>query len=230
MATPLANAKALTAENTQADVDAAYNALKAAYDALVEKADLTQLSALIATVEALNADDYTNATYAALATPLANAKALTAENTQADVDAAYNALKAVYDALAEKTDLTQLSALIATVEALEENKYTAETYAAVKAALDSAKLLTAENTQAEVDAAYAELDAAYKALEEKQAPDTDSSTDTGSASESGSTTDSGSQSEGKTGCFGGIETSSVMLFMLGMVAVYTIIKRRKTNA
>ena len=95
--------------------------------------------------------------------------------------------------------------------------------------LANAKALTAENTQAEVDAAYAELDAAYKALEEKQASDTDSSTDTGSASDSGSTTDSGSQSEEKAGCFGGIETTSVMLFMLGMVAVYTIIKRRKTN-
>ena len=230
LATSLANAKLLTAENTQAEVDAAYNALKAAYDALAEKADLTQLSALIATVEALEEDKYTAATFAALATPLANAKALTAENTQAEVDAAYTALKAAYDALVEKADLTQLSALIATVEALNADDYTNATYAAVKAALDSAKLLTAENTQAEVDAAYAELDAAYKALEEKQAPDTDSSTDTGSASESGSTTDSGSQSEGKTGCFGGIETSSVMLFMLGMVAVYTIVKRRKTNA
>ena len=75
------------------------------------------------------------------------------------------------------------------------------------------------------------MDAAYKALEEKPTdPDTDSSTDSGSISDSGSTTDSGSQSEEeKTGCFGGIEATSVMLFMLGMVAVYTIIKRRKTN-
>ncbi len=230
LATPLANAKALTAENAQADVDAAYDALKAAYDALVRKADLTQLNALIATVEELNAADYTNVTYAALATPLATAKALTAEDAQADVDAAYDALKAAYDALVRKVDLTQLNALIATVEALEEDKYTAESYAALKSALDSAKALTAEDAQADVDAAYTALNTAYEALEEKQAPDTDSSTDSGSASDSGATTDSGSQTEEKTGCFGGIETTSVMFFMLGMVAVYAIIKRRKANA
>ena len=230
LATPLANAKALDENATQDEVNYAYQELNAVYNALVEKADLTQLSALIATVEGLEESKYTNATYAALATPLANAKALTAENTQAEVDAAYNALQAAYDALVEKADLTELNELIAMVEAVNADDYTNATYAALATPLANAKALTAENTQAEVDAAYAELDAAYKALEEKQAPDTDSSTDTGSASDSGSTTDSGSQSEEKTGCFGGIETSSVMLFMLGMVAVYTIIKRRKTNA
>ena len=192
-------------------------------------ADKTQLNAFIEMVRAVDESNYTSETYEALSAALEKANALSENAIQEEVDAAYNALQAAYDALEEKANLTELSALIATVEALEEDKYTAESYAALATPLANAKALTAENTQAEVDAAYAELDAAYKALEEKQAPDTDSSTDTGSASDSGSTTDSGSQSEEKVGCFGGIETSSVMLFMLGMVAVYTIIKRRKTN-
>ena len=223
----LEKANALSENAIQEEVDAAYAALNAAYGALKEKpGDKTQLNELIATVEALEESKYTTETYAALKTALDKAKALTENATQEEVDAAYAELNTAYGALQLKPgDKTQLNALIATVEALEENKYTAETYAAVKTALDKAKALAENATQEQVDAAYTELDAAYKALEEKPTdPDTDSSTDSGSIS------DSGSQSEEeKTGCFGGIETTSVMLFMLGMVAVYTIIKRRKTN-
>ena len=237
LATSLANAKALAENATQDEVNYAYNQLNATYEALIEKANLSSLNALIAKVEALSADDYTNATYAALAASLAKAKTLTVEDSQENVDAAYEALNMAYESLVKKADLTQLNALIATVEALEEDKYTEESYAAVKTALDSAKALTAEDAQADVDAAYTVLDNAYKALEEKQTePDTDSSTDSETAggsestTDSGSATESGSQTEEKTGCFGGIETTSVMLFMLGMVAVYAIVKRRKINA
>ena len=225
--TALDKAKALTENATQEEVDAAYAELNTAYGALqLKPGDKTQLNALIATVEALEENKYTAETYAAVKTALDKAKALAENATQEEVDAAYAELNTAYGALQLKPgDKTQLNALIATVEALEENKYTAETYAAVKTALDKAKALAENATQEQVDAAYTELDAAYKALEEKPTdPDTDSSTDSGSIS------DSGSQSEEeKTGCFGGIETTSVMLFMLGMVAVYTIIKRRKTN-
>ncbi len=194
--------------------------------------DKTQLNALIATVEALDESKYTVETYAAVKIALNKAKSLSAEATQTEIDAAYEALNTAYGALQLKpVDRTNLNALIATVEALDKDNYTETSYMALKTALDNAKALAENATQEEVDAAYEALNTAYGALEEKQEPDTDSSTDTDSASDSGTTdTDSGSQSEEeKTGCFGGIETTSVMLFMLGMVAVYAIIKRRKVN-
>ncbi len=235
----LEKANSLSENAIQEEVDAAYSALNTAYGALKEKAgDKTQLNTLIATVEALDESKYTVETYAAVKIALNKAKSLSAEATQTEIDTAYEALNTAYGALQLKpVDRTNLNALIATVEALDKDNYTETSYAALKTALDNAKALAENATQEEVDAAYETLNTAYGALEEKQEPDTDSSTDTDSASDSGitdtdsgSTTDSGSQSEEeKTGCFGGIETTSVMLFMLGMVAVYAIIKRRKVN-
>ena len=120
-------------------------------------------------------------------------------------------------------DKTQLNALIATAKGVDQSKYTADSYAALKNALKDAEDLDENATQGAIDEAYKALDEAYKALEEKPTdPDTDSSTD------SGNTSDSGNKGN-KKGCKGGIETSSVMLFMLGVVAVYAIVKKRRVN-
>ena len=76
----------------------------------------------------------------------------------------------------EPADLSALTDLIAEVEALDENKYTAESWAALADALAAAKETAAKEgvTQAEVDAAVESLSAAKAALVEKpEEPETD---------------------------------------------------------
>ncbi|MBM6922074.1 FIVAR domain-containing protein, partial [Phocea massiliensis] len=60
-------------------VDAAYDALFEAKEALVKRADKTALNTLIAEVEALKEADYTTATWAALIEKLDAAKAVAGE-------------------------------------------------------------------------------------------------------------------------------------------------------
>ena len=109
LAQALANAKTVNAkaDATQAEVDAAKDALNAAVAALERKpgvADKTALQAAIAAAEKLNQAEYTEESWAALAQALANAKAVNEKTdaTQAEVDAAAQALQAAIDALVEK--------------------------------------------------------------------------------------------------------------------------------
>ena len=193
-------------------------------EAQLAAGDSSSLNTLIETAKTYKEYDYTEATYSVLKTALAEAEKAVGL-TQYKIDKAYETL---YNALMSLErlpagDKTQLNALIATAKGVDQSKYTADSYAALKNALKDAEGLDENATQGAIDEAYKALDEAYNALEEKPTnPDTDSSTD------SGNTSDSGNKGN-KKGCKGGIETSSVMLFMLGVVAVYTIIKRRKTN-
>lgn len=69
----------------------------------------------------------------------------------------------------EKTDLTELNALISAAEALQEEEYTKESFSALKTALETAKALGTANTQKEIDAAAAALKTAMDKLEKKAA-------------------------------------------------------------
>ena len=196
-------------------------------EAQLAAGDSSRLNTLIETAKTYKEYDYTEATYGALKTALENAEAAK-EQTQYKIDKAYEDL---YNALMglermPAGDKTQLNALVATVKGVDQSKYTAESYEVLKAALQAAEDLDEDATQGAIDAAYKALDDAYKALEEKPT-DTDSSTDSGTTSESGSS-DSGNKG-GKKGCKGGIETTSVMLLTLGLVAVYAIVKKRRVN-
>jgi hypothetical protein len=105
-----AKAVAANANATQEQVDAAVDTLNAAIDALVEKSpavaeDKAALNAAITAAEKLAQADYTDASWAALETALAEAKAVAAnaDATQAQADAAASALNAAVRALAKKT-------------------------------------------------------------------------------------------------------------------------------
>ncbi len=199
-------------------------------EAQLAAGDSSKLNTLINTAKTYKEYDYTEATYSVLKTALEEAEK-TVGLTQYKIDKAYETL---YNALMSLErlpagDKTQLNALIATAKGVDQSKYTADSYAALKNALKVVEDLDENATQGAIDEAYKALDEAYKALEEKPTdPDTDSSTDSGNTSDSGTTTDSGNKGN-KKGCKGGIETSSVMFFMLGMVAVYLVGKKRRVN-
>ncbi len=173
---------------TQGQVDRATAKLEAAIDALVKKTqppvivpiDYTALKAEIDRAEALTEDDYTAESWAAMESVLAEAKALVDNaETQKEVDDATAALKAAIDALVKKEeppvivpiDYTALKAEIERAEALTEDDYTAESWAAMEAVLAEAKALVDNaETQKEVDDATAALKAAIDALVKKEEP------------------------------------------------------------
>ena len=133
-------AAALTAANgvnknalsTQAEVNAAADALADATDALEAKPlDKTALAASIAAAEALKQADYVSTSWATLAAPLAAAKAAneSTEVTQSDVNAAKAALDAAVAALVKRGDKTELKALIEEYKALKETDWNGNTTA-----------------------------------------------------------------------------------------------------
>lgn len=165
-----------TDKNDQQKVNDAVSAIDAAIGALRGVADTTALRAVIAQSETLQEADYTPSTWTGLQDALTAAKALTAEATQAEVDAAAAALRAAIDALTGRADRTALDAAMVKANALQKDDYTGETWAAVESALTAANALTAEATQDEVDAAAKALNAAIDALEKAtppEAPDRD---------------------------------------------------------
>lgn len=91
---------------TQEQIDAAAKALAKALDALVKKPVYDRLQALIAQADLLVESDYTAASWAAMATRLADAQRVAAdpEATQAAVDAAANALENALKALVKQTE------------------------------------------------------------------------------------------------------------------------------
>ena len=138
--------------------------------------DKTALQAAIDAAEALNQAEYTEESWADFASALARAKNVNnnANATQDEVDAAKAALEAAIAALEKKpgaADKTALQAAITAAEALNQDDYTAESWAALAQALAEAKTVNAkaDATQAEVDAAAQALQAAIDALEEKPA-------------------------------------------------------------
>ena len=157
-------AKAVADDATQDVIDAAYDALLEAKGALVERGDKTALDALIAEVEALDESDYTVATWAALEEKLEAAKAVADDATQDVIDAAYDALFEAKNALVERGDKAELNALIAEVEALNQDEYTSTTWAVLGEKLEAAKAVADDATQDVIDAAYDALLEAKGAL------------------------------------------------------------------
>ena len=163
---------------TQEDVDAALKALDDAIDALEEvpePADKTDLEASIDAAGALDPEDYTEESWAGVEDALGAAKDVAADEnaTQEDVDAAQKALDDAVNALEkaeepETVDKSLLAESIAEAEALNEEDYTAETWAAMAEALEKAKDVYADPdaTQEEVDDADLALFAAILCLEE----------------------------------------------------------------
>ena len=149
----LADAQALVNNVTTQDaIDAATEALVAATGELVAP-DYTELQAAIDAADDKNEDEFTTESWAAFVEALEIANQALTSNTQATIDAAAEALAAAIDELAAP-DYTELNAAIDAAEALDENDYTVEDWAALLEALEIVKGYLTSNTQADIEAAY----------------------------------------------------------------------------
>lgn len=174
--------------SNQDRVDEVTQNLKDAIDALVEKevtpptptVDKTALQKAITDAEAVDTSKYTDDSVAAMTKALNDAKTVNgnADATQADVDAAAKALNDAIQALKEKdvtpptptVDKTALNKAIADATAVDTDKYTDDSVAAMNKALADAEAVNgnADATQDDVNAAAKALNDAVKALKEKE--------------------------------------------------------------
>ena len=201
-------------EQAKIAINKAYAALRFVETEPGEDVDASKLEAAIDKAEALKSDDYTDESWAAVEEALADAKAALYSTDQKFVDAATDALNAAMDALVkaeepgpvpgEEVDTSDLQAAIDKAEALKSDDYTAESWAAVEAALADAKDALASDSQDEVDAAAKALNDAMGALVEAE-PGTDPGTDPDQpgtdepgTDEPGDTTDPDDQKPGDT--------------------------------
>ena len=152
-------------------------ALDAAVAGLLELGNFDEVDAIITSVESYKEKDYTPESWAALAEAIEaieNAKKPASKGniSTADVAELKAALEAAVAGLVGYADFTALDALIASAEALTEADYTAETWAAVKTALQAAKDLKAkaDSTAPEAKTALDALQAAIDALAKVAAP------------------------------------------------------------
>ncbi len=95
----LTNAKLLDENSPVQQVADATVALNEAIAGLVEKADLTELNSVLASVNELNADDYVEGSWQALQDAISESAGLSTESAQADVDRVAQSIKAAIDAL-----------------------------------------------------------------------------------------------------------------------------------
>ena len=181
MADVLADAEALVGNaKTQDEIDDMVDALQAAIDALVKKTpvvvelDYSKLEALIDDANALVEDEYTEDSWKAMSEVLAGAEALIGNaETQKEIDDMVAALQAAIDALVKKTpvvvelDYSKLEELVASVDKLNEENYTEDSWAAMLEILEKAQeLLKNKNaeSQNEIDTMVKDLQAAIDAL------------------------------------------------------------------
>ncbi len=161
----LAEAKALDANASQEAVNKAAYRLEQAIELLVLKADLTALNEAIAIAEGKDKDLYTVATWTELESALANARLLDENSPSEDVANATVALNEAIAKLVEKADLTELNDALKSASELNEGDYYANGWQTLQSAIDSAKTLTVESAQADVDAAVTAILEAIDSLE-----------------------------------------------------------------
>ena len=152
------------------------NALRTAMKNLkvAPKVNKAELEETVTKAEAISEDTLNKAVKKArdaFAKALEEAKAVV-KNKDASQEEVNEAAKKLEDAIKGldvlKGDTTALDAKLAEIKKLDEKKYTADSWAALMAAVEEAKGLDAENaTQVEVDEVVAKLTKAVDALEEK---------------------------------------------------------------
>lgn len=177
--TALNAANAIVTDNSNSDqaaVDAAKKALEDAHKALAKRGNTDALKALIEEYKELKEADYTHETWVKYEEALEAANGIVADNsnkTQAEVDAAKDALKAAKEALVKapvdpQLDKSKLQAAVDAAKAKDENAYTTASYNAMKKVLAEAEeLLTNGKDQAAIDAKAKDLNDAVAALVER---------------------------------------------------------------
>ena len=160
---------------SQASVKAATDGLNEAMEALVKKANKTELDKAIKAAEALNEDDYTADSWKVFAQELADAYIVSrnADATQAEVDEACKALKAAQEALVEKEEpsvpenVDKAAAQKYYDDCLayyEKDDYTADSWKVYAEAMDDLKAALADEDISKEDL-QAVVDAVAKAVE-----------------------------------------------------------------
>ena len=177
--TALNAANAIVTDNSNSDqaaVDAAKKALEDAHKALAKRGNTDALKALIEEYKELKEADYTHETWVKYEEALEAANGIVADNsnkTQAEVDAAKDALKTAKEALVKapvdpQLDKSKLQAAVDAAKAKGENAYTTDSYKAMEKVLAEAEdLLANGKDQAAIDAKANELNAAVEALVER---------------------------------------------------------------
>ena len=177
--TALNAANAIVTDNSNSDqaaVNAAKKALEDAHAALAKRGNTDALKALIEEYKELKEADYTHETWVKYEEALEAANGIVADNsnkTQAEVDAAKDALKAAKEALVKapvdpQLDKSKLQAAVDAAKAKDENAYTTASYEAMEKVLAEAEdLLANGKDQAAIDAKANELNAAVEALVER---------------------------------------------------------------
>lgn len=173
--TAIASAEAVLddLDATQEAVDDQVQALQTALDGLIEVPDKAGLQALITQAEArLLEEGYTASSYTGLRTALEAASAVN-ENPEASktmVEEQQTLLNTALEGMKEAADITVLQAEIKKADSFVQKKdsYSADSYAAFKAALEAAGELNSADTemdqQKEVDQAVENLKAAEARL------------------------------------------------------------------
>ena len=177
--TALNAADAIVTDNSNSDqaaVDAAKKVLEDAHAALAKRGNTDALKALIEEYKELKEADYTHETWVKYEEALEAANGIVADNsnkTQAEVDAAKDALKAAKEALVKapvdpQLDKSKLQAEVDAAKAKDENAYTTASYNAMEKVLAEAEeLLTNGKDQAAIDAKAKDLNDAVAALVER---------------------------------------------------------------
>ena len=158
-------------ESIQKDVDDAKTALEAARDALIEKQQEVDKSALqeaIRDAEAVDLNDYISTGQDAFTDALADAKEIfeNPDATQQQVNDATEALKAAQSDLIQKADKTELEEAIQNAEKIDTDDFTSTGKQEFIDKLEAAKevLANEDASQADVDKAAEELKAAQDGL------------------------------------------------------------------
>lgn len=177
--TALNAANAIVTDNSNSDqaaVNAAKKALEDAHAALAKRGNTDALKALIEEYKELKEADYTHETWVKYEEALEAANGIVADNsnkTQAEVDAAKEALKTAKEALVKapvdpQLDKSKLQAAVDAAKEKDENAYTTASYEAMEKVLAEAEdLLANGKDQAAIDAKANELNAAVEALVER---------------------------------------------------------------
>ena len=152
---------------TQAEVDAAYDALLKTVHLLEFKGNMERLEALVVTARKETEEMYTPKSWEPFAKALQEAEKILEEgNTlQAEVDAARETLLNAIFGLREVPNKDKLNELLAKVKAMDLKVYSEGTASAVKAAYAKAMAVFEDKNadQTQVDAAVAALEKAVKA-------------------------------------------------------------------
>lgn len=145
-------------EGNNAEMGIKATAITEAINNLAEKADLTAYKTTLAAVEE---DDYTVTSwtiYQGIVNAVENQ--VSVEDSQEKVDSVTAKIKTAQENLVKKADLTEYQT---TLDAVEENDYTEESWTTYQEVVQANKV-TGENTQAEVDEAIETIEGAQKDL------------------------------------------------------------------